>query len=180
MRAIGFDDADLKANQSGMLTQRQRDRLRWKVALKVMIVGLITLVICCFIGLAFFYNPALSPAEILVVLIVFGFFGLLFVLLPADDAYTLWRVTNADLRTGEVNMAEGRIRRKYYTIRSGKTSKQVYEVGVADINLKVLYTAYKVFREGNNYRLYFVPNTKTLLAAEVVAGKVYGRKSETR
>jgi len=160
MSLVGFTSLDLAANRDGKLSQKQRARLR-----PPRIGGLALLVLLAHVALilALLGGIALLTGrwELLVVaLLVAGLAGLPVVL--ANNEAFVRPLLAKDLSAGRVAAACGPLARQMQTGRATR-----YYVIVEGVRVEVPRRAFGMFREGVDYCLYYLPESRTLLSVEV-------------
>lgn len=152
---LDFTDEDLFANRDGILTERQRVRLKRALlreallygAVEVLLVGILVLIIAN--ALRMHTEPNLP---------------LLAIFLLAASLYPIYivrqtRATHADLAAGHVPMAAGRIN----LLDVGRGN---YRLEVGNQSFNVSRQVYATLVDERYYRIYYTPRLKTILAAE--------------
>lgn len=152
MAALAFSEEDLAANQGGDLSPDQVVVFKQQRNLQTLIAGFYALVVAFLTFMMLAAPRSIGPML---------FLGLLFSLL----VFWIGRVApwqlNRDLRDG-VQSAEGRIELDLRSAENGTT----YFVKLDDRKFKVKKPAFLAFKNGDPYRIYYAPNTKTILSAE--------------
>ena len=152
MRALNFTEDDLTLNAAGQLSAAQMNRLKTQrtttaslaVALSVIVGGL----------LLFANGYARSLAPLVMMVLIFVLFTVVTGIIPAVQM-------TRDLQAG-VQVAEGRVELK--TIPQRK--RTVYLVKLDGQKFKVQKQTFLAFKNGDPYRIYYAPHSRTILAAE--------------
>lgn len=161
---IGFDETDLLANRSGRLTPRQIDRVRQNR--KQSTYGVTALL--------------LMAAVSLVGMVVVGIFvsqrlDLLWLVAAVTLGLTLYfmavrggnRRFQTDLERRQVEAVQGAVQCFTSNTRSAPAE---YNLRVGDITFRgVRQETYLAFRHLDVYTLYYLPESKTIVSAEIVA-----------
>jgi hypothetical protein len=169
MDALKFNDADLKANREGYLTNVQRSNLRWNQWRQ----ALVTWGIAAFLGFTLMMilrnltgisdryglNIGLFIPPLIFAAMMAGFVWL---------AFKYQSQTKADLHKGHVAGISGMVRRNSYMVYTGKTAYRVYELHIAGEVFRVSGKVYNAFVDEDSYDIFYAPNTRTLLSAERV------------
>jgi len=164
MNRLKFSEDDLRANQEGYMTKRQRKRLN---AIQRQRAILIILAILTEVVLAVVMtsgqdltsctqcsNPTLGLTILMVAVLVF-------------IAY-FWferRKTKQDLYKGEVAVVEGEARYRR-AIGSGGRRAMYRSLFINQNKFRVLRWALSAFEHGDTYRVYYTPRSKIILSAE--------------
>ena len=152
MRALSFTEDDLALNAAGQLSAAQMNRLKTQrtttaslaVALSVIVGGL----------LLFANGYARSLAPLVMMVLIFVLFTVVTGIIPAVQM-------TRDLQAG-VQGAEGRV--ELDTIPRRK--RTVYLVKLDGQKFKVQKQTFLAFKNGDPYRIYYAPHSRTILAAE--------------
>ena len=152
MRALNFTEDDLTLNAAGQLSAAQMNRLKTQrtttaslaVALSVIVGGL----------LLFANGYARSLAPLVMMVLIFVLFTVVTGIIPAVQM-------TRDLQAG-VQVAEGRV--ELDTIPRRK--RTVYLVKLDGQKFKVQKQTFLAFKNGDPYRIYYAPHSRTILAAE--------------
>ena len=152
MRALSFTEDDLALNAAGQLSAAQMNRLKTQrtttaslaVALSVIVGGL----------LLFANGYARSLAPLVMMVLIFVLFTVVTGIIPAVQM-------TRDLQAG-VQVAEGRV--ELDTIPRRK--RTVYLVKLDGQKFKVQKQTFLAFKNGDPYRIYYAPHSRTILAAE--------------
>ena len=160
--ALDFDANDLAANREGSMTQRQRDwqlrkgmRTIWWVLLLVLVVD--AYFVFRIVGALNRIGSSQSPEVWL--------FGILadaaIVVLSIVFVVNMRKKLRADLQQGEVKVVRGTIKLRRFPYG--------FSIGGLPFSLRD-NRALSVFRDGEHYRIYYAPHSKTVLSAEVDDG----------
>ncbi len=154
--ALGISQDDMLFNQTGRISDRQKNflrRERVKIGLTTALpLMFIVLVIGYFNFFVFFAIDGLAIVEIIFNLIIIAFL--------AYGAFRLYRV-NQDIADGSIVFADGHIRRHIQGSRNSRT----HYIIVDGVKLQVSRKIYTVFINGDAYRVYYSPRSKVLLNA---------------
>lgn len=150
---LDYQDDDLIANQNGGLGTRQRQTLHLNFYrdLLILCAGALT-----WFGFSIVIS-LLTDAALAVALIICG----LMLLNRSQRLIPLWKLYR-DLRSGEVVSDEGVI---HLVLQRG-SSQGEYSLQLDDHLFPVSQAALLTFKNGDPYRLYYLPKTKLLLSAE--------------
>lgn len=157
MAALKFDEDDLAANIDGTLSQRQIAQMKRQRDNTLIIVGIIAFLALCFVlftGLLTSFNGLLLAAFIAIVMT-------LVTLIAAVIANNI----NRDL-ADSVRVVEGRVE---LDTNPGQNATAFY-VKMDDLKFTVKKEAFLTFKNGDPYRIYYAPQTKTILSAEWLRG----------
>ncbi len=160
MQLLGFDADDLRANQTGQLSDRQRSRLL-AIRRRVLLINLAILLVVIFVAaLLIFLGGRGSPILTLVGIgltllnaLVMGFF-----------VRSMLRLT-ADLQAGEVETLNGKAA---HTVRVMARRATLYIVRIGEREIVVDQSVFESFASDARYRVYRAPRSGVLLAAEAV------------
>jgi hypothetical protein len=172
MHALSFTDADLKANREGYMTFEQRQKLRtsqttysWFFGVGGIIFAIIGVML---VGSLFMPSVDKGTGGIAVISVCAVVFTAGIILGMAWLGLRIFQLQSqlyqADLHKGEVQQVTGVVVRQ---LQVGNKSVG-YELLVGEERFRVSAYTYKQFTDGAAYTLYFTPNTKTLLAAELL------------
>lgn len=161
-KALKFTHDDLRANREGYMTQEQRKQLR-RSGINVYlpaVVGAVILSIAFLFLLTLFLNGQYHNQ----LLLLLGILGLM-ILWLVRFAYLQWRKLKADLEKGDVKKVAGRVRFNIFQI-----GNRIYNrtVRIERERFHVSTPVLLAFKNGERYRVYYAPNTKTPLSAERV------------
>jgi hypothetical protein len=150
-RANHFSMEDLESNRAGSLTGRQEVRLFGYAMM------LIVLVLLC-VGITFFAIRSRLLGEGTVLFALLTVIGL-FLFLRIG-----WSVINifVDIWNGSAEQVDGLVTRHVH--RSRNTRYYTYQIN--GFKFHVSKSAYNALIEGRNYRVYFAPRSKRLVAIE--------------
>lgn len=154
LRAVlQFDDGDLADNRNGELSieqdvsiQKKQRKEAKREALMLLLVGILILII----GDPF---KSLSLVD-LVYILPFIYW--------VWHVFSLWQRYSRDLSAGSVEYVEGLV------VQNPKQRNRYidYSIQVAGQEFKVDGKTMLAFQNGAQYRVYYVPNSKTIVAAE--------------
>lgn len=158
LQAFNLREEDIVANRAGRLSERQKT---WLAPPKVR--GLVLLVIAGHMALIGGLLGAIAlitgePILFFVLLIVLGLGALPFMLIGREGIGR--PVLQNDVQRGKVSMIQGTI------VPDPDTVNRRYYVQVGDLRFKVTARVYGRFIANADYRLYYLPDSKTLLSAE--------------
>ena len=163
MAALKFDEDDLAVNRAGNVSEgqyrrlrNQRDALLWPFAGLLVIGG-----VGGVIGFA-----RVDPDSGLVIWIIFVIVAVGFV---GTVLFLTWINLAKDLGGGYVAAIEGRVQLDV----KGKGNIIRYTVGIDYQFFPVDKATFLAFKNGDPYRIYFAPNTKTILSAEWLYDSVF-------
>jgi hypothetical protein len=155
-----FNMEDLETNRQGRLAGGQIGRLLlrivWLTVFWVFILG---------VGLVIAYSIYTSlhsdSAQLWALIITAGIFLL-------GGAIYLWLVVRLliDITRGQVTTAQGLVRRTFTVSHSQHGTSTTYYYKLDKLSFTVSASAYTAFIDGPQYRLYYAPLSKTLLAIE--------------
>jgi hypothetical protein len=155
-QALKFTDADINANREGKITQSQAERLSntqvglGKFSAAIVIFGILILfVIHTFANLD---NDATTLYTIVVLI-------LCAILAPTMFGNSV--TIRQDVEGDQVVSVQG-IVRKRYSVKTG------YNLYIGQIRFSIFRHTYNSFEDGAMYKIYFIPNSKTILSAEIV------------
>lgn len=164
MHGLNFSAEDLAANRDGYMTFEQRARLRRRAMLDAGSY----LAFACLVGLFFFMMLSVAfsdnvPSSLILggLLTLTGMFGLGTVIVFGAMAHR-WRLYRADLYKGDVSTTAGSVSLDIQDW--GRRAS--YKVRVERLTFDVSKKALLAFKNGERYRVYYAPNSKTLLSAE--------------
>lgn len=152
--ALQFNAIDLAANRQGYLTQEQRERL-YVSRLRVGSVLRHGIVLMIAIALCFVTRNTLGAAFILLAATL----GMVMLSLQARN------IPDLQQSTARVAQVRGVVQRN--TINMGQRTQHV--IRVEGLSFKVSEAQYYAFKDRSKYILYYLPQTYTLLSAELLA-----------
>lgn len=157
MFALEYDDDDLEANRNGELSEWQSRRLHWnrdkQIGVFLMrVIGAILIVSWCMLSANVDFIA--NPHAVLIPIAMLGA-GLLYARLPLSRGFLYHR----DAKAGKIGVAEGHIRLDIM-------EKKQYAVYVGPERFDVSKEVFLAFKNNDPYRLYYVPYSNTLVAAE--------------
>lgn len=164
MKVIGFTEDDLDANRDGYMSKKQRgalsrERQQWLKFIAIIIGG--TSVLYTLFLLKSIIRGDQFPDNILII----AFICLAAALMSMYMGFKRSRV-NADLRKGDVYIAEGLISLYIQKIQNGQLVFYIYHADIQQQRFKLEKTVYDAFVNGEPYAIYYAPNSKTILSAE--------------
>jgi hypothetical protein len=172
MHALGFTDADLKANREGYMTFEQRQHLAETQSMGSWLYGVAAALIAG-IGVIFALNvfmfssdngrEAIFAPSVCAGIIIAGF-TLVVLWIPMHVLQQQTHLYRADLHKGLVQQIMGKVIRQ---VRLGELLG--YDLVVAEERFSVSPYTYEQFTDGATYTLYYTPNSKTILSAELVS-----------
>ncbi len=151
--ALKFTDDDLAMNAAGRLSPAQAAMLQRRRTVGAILIG----GLCATVGFFLLIGTVGATASlgpILLAMLVFLAFALAVGAIPAV------RISR-DLQQG-VKVAEGRVALDMTPAQNSAT----YKVQIDGQKFKVQKRAFLAFKNGDPYRIYYAPNTKTILSAE--------------
>jgi hypothetical protein len=161
MDALGFDEADLDANRNGYMSKAQRFKLRRKQQERLANLKNGAIVVTAGSVLAF--------AMVVIFRLNFGFcafsIGLVDVMLGILGTVNLrrWRRLDTDLYKGDVSVASGRIS---LDVQPEGEVQVKYLLRVQRLRFDISKDALLAFRNQEDYQVYYLPNSETVLSAE--------------
>ena len=174
-QALQFDRDDLTANRAGWLTVRQETHLteQQRTAQRWMITfgG-------AAIGVAVSWSLASTLADIQVELLVLGAVLILFALVQllsiVQVHFQNWQALGIDVEVGAVASISGPVVLSTQPNASGPLSRlrgsaTTYMISVAGSQFQVAQQVYTAFRNTDYYTVYYTPQSRQVLSAEVIA-----------
>jgi len=157
-RQLGFDADDLRANQAGQLSERQRRGLRRELIVWIPVYALAAALVLL-IGLPLVTSEWYR-----------GFFVLFAFLITVRFAVD-WLNTASELRQGAPIVIEGVAHhfthtRDYHWSLSGPRQYTWHYLVIDGVRFPMSYEGLTTFKEGRWYRLYCLPLSKTILSAD--------------
>ena len=153
--ALDFDDDDLYANYNGHLSARQRARLRRgrtkSFAVFIVFLGLIGL-------FAYIAIATSTPIFVLGATTMYVFLPFWAVTRRLEIPVFGWVKASQILRDGLIGVVEGPVRLDIH--------KKKYKLQIEFERFVIKKTAFLAFKNSDPYRIYFVPQTRTVLSAE--------------
>ena len=153
-KLLNFTDADLKANRTGNLTEKQRKHLEWEVNKSRILLGLLVfgyLILIYDLVTTVMQNQPITTAMIRNTVgfgIVWSFFGYNF--------YQKMRYHQKILASNTVESIDGVLWRSEERVFLSST---LHYVGIADKKFRVKTKIYNAFAEDEQYTLYFTNDT---------------------
>jgi hypothetical protein len=159
MSALSFTERDLRSNQEGELSDSQVERLRRE---RSAYLGRSAIVLSIS-PVAGIYAVAEAGR------LLHSAVPLLLLVALALGCYALYvwlrlRRLDGDLRSGYAAYVEGAARRS--TSHDPTRGQHRYTLTVGDLRFEVSKRVYDAFEDDQRYRVYYTPNTQTLLSAE--------------
>lgn len=160
-----FTDQDLAANQQGVISPRQVELLQRKRRHSGLITLFSAVVLIIMGGIGLMFVLLLPP---------FGVILMLFLIYAGYQVWKRWSALERDLREGLVAQVEGLINLdiRQSTRTTGTSSRQRYEtviryfVRVGNIKLRVDRPMFFAFKNGDPYRIYYLPRYKHIVSVE--------------
>jgi len=151
--ALKFTDDDLAMNAAGRLSPAQTAMLQRRRTVGAIVIGGLCAIVtlCLFIGSA---GVGMFLSPVFLALMVFFAFALAIGAIPAV------RISR-DLKLG-AQVVEGRVELDTTPAQNSAS----YRVKVDGQKFNVQKRAFLAFKNGDPYRIYYAPNTKTILSAE--------------
>ena len=146
MRALNFTEDDLTLNAAGQLSAAQINRLKTQRTTTATVAVALSVIVGAL------YARSLAPLVMMV--LIFVLFTVVTGIIPAVQM-------TRDLQAG-VQVAEGRV--ELDTIPRRK--RTVYLVKLDGQKFKVQKMTFLAFKNGDPYRIYYAPHSRTILAAE--------------
>lgn len=158
---LNITPEDLHANENGKISDNQRrliakNRNSWNVGAIAIILSLTVMVVGVMIG-----SDVVAPNDLMILFVLVG----LPILIGVAMQTPKWLNSNTDLRNGETAYVEGRIWQEIQG-RNGIYAKQNYLLHIEDMTFEVEQDIFLAFRNGDPYRIYYGPRSKTILGAE--------------
>jgi hypothetical protein len=161
MEALDFTDEDLAANREGYLTKRQLLRLSqrqnsWTMGVVLAAIGSVFL--CAFAIMDGIRIGDTVSSRV-------GIIGLIAILAGGFVLYTWTKGARfaVDLRQGELEAVEGRVA---LDVISQGSSGNAYTVQIEDRTFAINKPIFLAFKNGDPYRIYYAPHSRTILSAE--------------
>lgn len=152
MRALNFTEDDLALNASGQLSAAQMNRLKTQRTTTAILAVALSTIIGGLLLFANLYARSLAPLVMMVLFIIL--FTVVTGIMPAVQ---MTRDLQAD-----VKVAEGRV--ELDTI--ARRRRTAYVVKLDGQKFKVQKMTFLAFKNGDPYRIYYAPHSRTILAAE--------------
>jgi hypothetical protein len=153
MVALDFDDDDLAANKSGEYSDHQIAELKRRRTWQAIIFSLTTVVV----SLLALVSTTSAPTLLLPMLFFLGLFMVWSLLAGGIGVVRFTR----DLRTG-IKAAEGRVGLDM----NPSQNTSAYFVKLDERKFKVKKAIFLAFKNGDPYRIYYAPHSKTILSVE--------------
>lgn len=175
-RAIGFGEAELVANRAGRLTRRQavwlaiRDANTWLAFLLLAILFIAPVLYLPLAAFALFFGgvpsasvgPLLLSAAVAIGLAFLFRWGATYYLVKA-------RGSLAELRASVVMSCVGPMSAIQEEVRTfGGRSTLVHFLQAGGERYGIPFAAYRVFEDGEQYRAFFMPESKVVVAIETL------------
>ena len=157
-----FTPADLPENRSRRMAQGQRAGLVRALA-AMLALAVVPVIVTVF--LLVFFAPWHNPGRLATGLLCAFVFVAVLVLLGTTAFVWQARRLVRDLRTGEVDIAEG-IVHKYRVRERRRSGGTRYYYRLDRVRLAVGRIAYNALVAGQRYRVYFAPHSRTVVAVE--------------
>jgi len=162
-RALGFGEADLVANREGRLTRRQ--------ALLLAIRGAARLLLNAYFVILFFvvvlvpiWSEVPYPNGVVAVLIT----TMLFVAWGVFTLVSVGRALGTALRAGAVASVEGPMSVIQEVVKMMRGYRSAYILLAGDERYAVSFAVYRVFEDGEQYRAFFISESKVVVAIEAL------------
>jgi len=153
---IGFSSADVTENRAGKLTERQRGRLNRKLIFSILsFVWVIVLMVIALMILGLVEGG--GPARLFIFAVAGAFMAM--------RAFDIWKVLQ-DLGAGSVLVVEGKARTK--RALQNTTTRRRYRLDIEDTVFWLTAREQRTFRDGVRYKVYYTPNSKLVVAAEIL------------
>lgn len=160
MQAIGFTEEDLDANREGYMSKRQRvilgsNRTFWNTL--TTFAAILAIPLAFLFSFCSFISAPSSSFKL-------GNMAL-FCLLIAGIIYFMkrkWARVIDDLRTGDVSAIEGRVKLDF----ADRGNWSLYSLAISGEIFNVKKSVFLAFKNGDPYRIYYAPHSKTILSAE--------------
>lgn len=163
MEVLGFTAEDLQANREGYLTKVQRERLnsqRRSSQFDYLFLFIVPLAGAALLMLADGASVGTTMFIGLAILLAYGIFN-------SVMRYSSYRQFDADLYKGNIQAVEGEIR-KNSAFSLGRSLDETFRIEIGKLSFPVKETTISAFKSHQSYRIYYVPNTKTILSAEMI------------
>jgi hypothetical protein len=168
MHALSFNDADLKANQEGYLSETQRRRLKWRrLAMTLVFVFFLMVGVGWYLGaLAVFLPPDRATftnlLHALAILILVGPVYTVFLWILRPD----WKVYAHILATGQIDQVTGKVTHVSHLVRTGTH----FNIGEHDYRFNLRTPLFKqVIDVEKAYHFYYIPQLRIVLSAELAS-----------
>ena len=175
-RALGFGDAELVANRAGHITRRQAIRLSLRDAgmwlgFAFIVALLIGSVAYALLAPIIVLSRAGASAQnvfavLLLELVVIGF-ALLF-RWGATYYLTKARRSLDELRAGAVARREGTMSAVQERVEMARGYSYVHVLVAGTERYNIPFAVYRVFEDGEEYRVFFMPESKVVVAIEAL------------
>jgi hypothetical protein len=161
MQAIGFSEEDLEANREGHITKRQRVRLNakrtsWGLRSALAVGIMLFLCASAIIDGNRIGDTVESRVAIIALICIIGGTAIIYTRLRGG-------YFNSDLRKGDVHIIEDRV---VLDVSSQGNRGDSYSVRIDETTFAVNKPIFLAFKNGDPYRIYYAPHSKTILSAE--------------
>ncbi len=163
--ALDFAEVDLQANRLGQLTVRQRNR----VFVRARVIYISLLLITVFIGVisAIVIIAVLVGAEVSAGGLILALGGEVVTVASGYLVWSLHRRYQNYLKPGHVQSISGPVTCYELKVRlANEASRIMFYVRIDNLEFEVPAAALVAFTNHEHYRLYYVPQPRTLLSAE--------------
>ncbi len=152
MRALNFTEDDLALNAAGQLSAAQLNRLKTQRTSTAILAVALSVIVGGLLLFANVYARSLAPLVMMVLFVIL--FTVVTGIIPAVQM-------TRDLQAG-VQVAEGRV--ELDTI--ARRRRTAYVVKLDGQKFKVRKMTFLAFKNGDPYRIYYAPHSRTILSAE--------------
>jgi hypothetical protein len=171
----GFSEIDLAANQRGELTMKQIRALKSRRSFGLKINIVVTLISFALFGGGglLIYFGAQNSSQILTVIgmTLVGIGGvMLWLQLGFGSPRSEAKLINQDVRARRVEQFSGVVQRATQAIPIGQSNQTVYFLRLGDLTpIRVMPDEYEAFSDNQCYRVYYLPQSRVIVAAENIA-----------
>ncbi len=179
MAAFGFDADELEANRQGYMAKSQRRRVyatRWDYVRRYGVAIVVSLVLYVGILVDGLQRGNISLAGAVLGTGIVGGFPILLVILNEDRR----RRIKADLYKGDLESVSGRVQLSWLYApgrKSGGAHRVSSRLAISGKIFEIHPVANDVFVEEDNYRVYYVPRSMSILSVEHLGNQRSGKHS---
>lgn len=154
----GFSRDDLLSNRKGVITASQRKKFVQKTVFGVLVMLGCILLISALLYVILF----LGQINAIIFLFIFGWIVVLLIF-----GFGMFRESLQDVYSTHLQQVQGQVYKKHRVLGIGKSKKDVYDYIIKGMYFRVDYRAYAALIDGLQYRIYYLPHNKKLIAIEV-------------
>lgn len=156
-----FDVGALAANREGRLAASQQLQLLWKLARQAFL-ALVMILLLGFVAVNVYLANRALPDTVLAAIAGIG------ILVVAVIGLRSMGRVGLDMLNARVLATQGSVRRDRRVVSTGRGTSVQYSYAVDNLSFTASRAAYEAFIDGGSYRIYYTPQSKTLVAIEPV------------